>query len=331
MNILSIIIPAFNTDKYLSACLDSIVSQIYNDIEVIIVNDGSTDNSGHIAEKYAQRYDFIKVIQQSNQGVSAARNIAIQESKGQYLVFLDSDDILYKGFFQKILELIGSHPDIIEINADLIDKIGNLLYKKVFSLDNKKTNFNNTDEAKLRLSKQAKYYLWSRIIKRDLVRHLYFDERIDFCEDALYLTECYFEAKKIITFNESLYGYRQHDSNLTVAKTSKNIYQLAILHDVVVDKIDSIEKEHYKKYLIPLLLNTIHLRKSMYAIQFRKIVCDDVTLRQISHIRNSYKWSFFCRNNSIAWIRQFSLSMPKLSNIIILIKQHLKNILILRK
>lgn len=331
MKLISIIVPLYNNQKYVSSCLDSIVNQCSKDIEIIIVNDGSTDNSGNIADKYAQKYSFIKVIHQSNRGVSAARNIAIQESKGQYLVFLDSDDILYKGFFQKILELIGSHPDIIEINADLIDKIGNLLYKKIFSLDNKKTKFSNTDEAKLRLSKQAKYYLWSRIIKRDLVRHLNFDERICFCEDALYLTECYFEAKKIITFNESLYGYRQHDSNLTVAKTNKNIYQLTILCDVVVDKIDSIEKENYKEYLIPLLANTVHLRKSMYAIQFKKIVCDDVTLRQISHIRNSYKWSFFCRNNSIAWIRQFSLSMPKVSNSTILIKQHLKNILILRK
>lgn len=324
MNILSIIIPAFNTDKYLSACLDSIVSQIYNDIEVIIVNDGSTDNSGDIANKYAQQYDFIKVIHQSNQGVSAARNRAIHELTGDYLVFLDSDDVLYEGFFQKVLELIKIQPDIIEVNADLIGEAGKVLCEKIFILGNSEISFNKTDVAKLRLSKQSKYYLWSRIIKKKLVKNIEFNEEISFCEDALYLTECYFRAEKIITINESLYGYRQHDSNVTVAKTIHNINQLTDLYIIVRNKITNSNDKQYKVFYLAFLINIIHLRKSMYTLEFKKIVCDKVTVEQISWVKEHYKWLFLKLRSEVAYLRRFSVAAPHTSNLLILLKSYIK-------
>lgn len=322
---ISIIIPAFNIEGYLPACIDSIVHQVNDEVEVIIVNDGSTDNTGSIADSFALDYDFIKVIHQSNQGVSAARNKAIQESTRKYLVFLDSDDLLYEGFFQKVLELIKHQPDIIEINAKLIDKENKVLRKKIFLLESKKTSFNNTDEAKLRLSKQAKYYLWSRIIRKQLVDDLRFDERISFCEDALYITECYFRAKKIITIDESLYGYRQHDSNATVAKTIHNIDQLTDLSSILLNKIYSSQNEEYKNYYLYLLVNMVHLRKSMYTLELKKIFCDEITVKQIREIKNYYKWSFFKLQNEISWLRRLSITVPKISNMLILLKFYIRN------
>lgn len=324
MKVLSIIIPVYNAVNYFVACLDSIVQQSTIDIEVVIVNDGSTDNSANIANNYAQKYDFIKVIHQRNQGVSTARNRAIQESTGEYLVFLDSDDVLYKDFFQKVLDIVKSQPDIIEINADLIDEKGTLLYQKVFSLKNNKTSLNDTDVTKLILSRQAKYYLWSRIIKKELVKHLYFDEKISFCEDALYLTECYFKAEKIITINESLYGYRQHDTNVTLVRSVQNINELANLCNIVKDKIVNSQDNDYKKFLFSLLVNMTHLRKSMYALEFKKIACDNITIAQIKDIRDCYLYSFSDSHNNVAWIRRFSLTSPRLSNSMILLKSYIK-------
>lgn len=322
MKIFSVIIPVYNAASYFSLCLNSIVQQSPIGIEVIIVNDGSTDNSGDIADYYAQQYDYVKVIYQQNQGVSAARNRAIQESIGEYLVFLDSDDMLYKSFFQKILKLVKSQPDIIEINADLIDKKGTLLYKKIFSLENDKTSLHNASVTKLRFSKQSKYYLWSRIIKKELVRQLYFDERISFCEDALYLTECYFKSEKIITLNESLYGYRQHDTNVTLVKSVQNINELASLCNIVKDKIVSSQDNEYRKFLFSLLVNMTHLRKSMYALEFKKVACDNITLAQIKDIRDCYPYFFSDPRNNVAWIRRFSLTLPRLSNSMILLKSY---------
>lgn len=322
---ISIIIPAFNIEGYLPACIESIVHQFNDNIEVIIVNDGSTDNSGDIAEMYAQQYSFIKVIHQSNRGVSAARNKAIRESIGKYLVFLDSDDVLYDGFFKKVLELIKSQPDIIEINADLIDKQGRLLHKKVFSFNIERTNSNNTQIAKSRLSKQAKYYLWSRIIRRKLVDKLKFNESISFCEDALYLTECYLKAEKIITVDESLYGYRQHSKNVTAANPINNIDQLTHLLSIINGKIDNSKNKYYRAVFLSLLINMIHLRKSMYALESKNIVCDDVTVEQIRRAKQHYKWSFFKLRDEVTWLRRLSLAAPKISNMLILLKSYINN------
>lgn len=322
--LISIIIPVFNVERYLATCLDSVIQQSAIDIEVIIANDGSNDNSGYIADRYTQQYDFIKVIQQSNQGVSAARNRAIQEATGKYLVFLDSDDVLYKGFFQKILDLIKIQPDIIEINADLIDEAGTLLYKKVFLLGNTTTSLNNTDIAKLRLHKQAKYYLWSRIIRRELVEDLRFNERIGFCEDALYLTECYFRAAKIITVDQSLYGYRQHATNATKVDASGNIDQLTDLAKIIKHKTIASTDTSYKSYYLSLLVNMVHLRKSMYAIENRRLACDDISLNDINFIKIFSQEACFDKGNSVSWIRQFSILAPKASNLLILVRIFLK-------
>lgn len=322
--LISIIIPVFNVERYLATCLDSIIQQSAIDIEVIIANDGSNDNSGYIADRYTQQYDFIKVIQQSNQGVSAARNRAIQEATGKYLVFLDSDDVLYKGFFQKILDLIKIQPDIIEINADLIDEAGTVLYKKVFLLGNTTTSLNNTDIAKLRLHKQAKYYLFSRIIRRELVEDLRFNERIGFCEDALYLTECYFRAAKIITVDQSLYGYRQHATNATKVDASGNIDQLTDLAKIIKHKTIASTDTSYKSYYLSLLVNMVHLRKSMYAIENRRLACDDISLNNINFIKKFSQEACFDKGNSVSWIRQFSILAPKASNLLILVRMFLK-------
>ena len=320
--LISVIIPTFNSERYLPACLNSIIDQVDKNIEVVVVNDGSTDSSGDIADNYAIQHNFIKVIHQSNQGVSAARNRAIRECIGSYLVFLDSDDLLYKDFFKKILELIQSNPDILEINADLIDKVGEVSYEKFFLFDNDIDIINSTDAAKLRLSKQAKYYLWSRIIKKKMISHLYFDEKISFCEDALYLTECYCRAKKIIKIDESLYGYRQHDNNVTRVKSVYNINQLTELCYIVKRRIDDSQDEKYKTLFLSLWINMVHLRKSMYALEFKEISTDEVTLHQIRGIKNDYKWSFFKLRDRISWLRRFSIELPKTSNTLILLKYY---------
>lgn len=322
--LISIIIPAFNAERYLSECLDSIVNQIDKSVEVIIIDDGSTDSTGVIADSYALNYNFIKVIHQSNKGVSGARNRAIDSSVGQYLVFLDSDDILYDNFFWKVTELIMQQPDIIEINASLTNKEGKVLNDKLFAFDVKNDGCSDSEIAKKRLSIQSKYYLFTRIIKKSLVKSFSFDEDINFCEDALYLTECYFKADKILTIDESLYGYRQHDNNVTIVKTVQNIDQLARLYNVIKRKVDSSENQNYKKYLLLLLLNMTHRRKSMYALEFKKIGCDNITVDQIKDIKDHYAWLFFDRNNDIAWIRRFSIVLPRLSNSLILLKSYIK-------
>ena len=92
-SILSVIVPVYNVEKYLARCIDSILSQSYQSLEIILVDDGSTDSSGQICDTYAAKYRQIKVIHQKNQGLSAARNAALKIARGEYYSFIDSDDV----------------------------------------------------------------------------------------------------------------------------------------------------------------------------------------------------------------------------------------------
>ena len=91
---ISIIVPVYKVERYLPRCVESIINQTYRCFELILVDDGSPDNCGVLCDEYAEKYDYIKVIHQSNQGLSAARNNAVPISKGEYITFIDSDDFV---------------------------------------------------------------------------------------------------------------------------------------------------------------------------------------------------------------------------------------------
>ena len=106
---ISIIVPLYNVEKYLRRCVDSILVQTFQDFELILVDDGSTDASGRICDEYAGRYDRISVIHKGNEGVSEARNRGIDESRGEYLVFIDSDDYVDRQYLEVLYWLIKKY------------------------------------------------------------------------------------------------------------------------------------------------------------------------------------------------------------------------------
>lgn len=116
----SFIVPVYNTEKYLKKCLDSLVKQTYKDFEIIIVNDGSTDDSYKIIDNYNNKYNFIKVITQKNKGLSEARNSGVRKSAGDYLIFIDSDDYVEKDLLKNIDKKIGD----VDVLRYQINKIG---------------------------------------------------------------------------------------------------------------------------------------------------------------------------------------------------------------
>ncbi len=108
---ISIVVPVYNKAKYLSKCIDSIINQAYKYFEIILVDDGSTDNSGKICDTYSDKYPNIKVFHKQNSGVSAARNYGIERAAYDYIAFLDSDDYWDQGFLSEIVMLISKYPD----------------------------------------------------------------------------------------------------------------------------------------------------------------------------------------------------------------------------
>ena len=122
MTKVSIIVPVYNVVDYLSDCLESLVKQTLDDIEIICVNDGSTDSSLIVLEKYEKQYDFIKIINQRNKGLASARNAGIAAAKGEYLGFVDSDDWIDTEFYEKLYEAAKRHNTDIAA-ASIIRKI----------------------------------------------------------------------------------------------------------------------------------------------------------------------------------------------------------------
>ena len=120
----SIIIPAYNAQNYIHRCIRSILEQTYNNYEIIIVNDGSTDNTGKIIEEYEKKYDFIKVITQPNKGPSEARNKGVDYINGDYFIFLDSDDYLDKKLLEQLNESLDNKPDLVRYQIKEVDEAG---------------------------------------------------------------------------------------------------------------------------------------------------------------------------------------------------------------
>lgn len=133
----SVIIPVYNVEKYLKECLDSIINQTYKDIEILIVNDGSTDGSLNICNKYAEKDKRIQIISQNNEGLSAARNAAIKIAKGEYLTFVDSDDFISLDMIEYLyLMLNESNADMAVCQHEYVDEKSNKLsFKKIRSND----------------------------------------------------------------------------------------------------------------------------------------------------------------------------------------------------
>ena len=134
--LISVIIPVYNVEKYIRYCLDSVINQTYKNLEIIIVDDGTKDSSGEIAEEYAAKDSRIKVIHKENGGLSDARNVGLDVATGRYIAFLDSDDVISLDFYEYLYNMIKEKDyDIAEceffrISSDDIENVQKILDEK---------------------------------------------------------------------------------------------------------------------------------------------------------------------------------------------------------
>ncbi|MDR1679071.1 MAG: glycosyltransferase [Prevotellaceae bacterium] len=224
----SIIIPVYNVEKYLSACLDSVLNQAYHSYELICVNDGSTDKSLAILEDYAKKYPQkkVKVISQSNMGVAIARNHGVEIAKGNYILFLDSDDMLCVNSLDKLFQIVQmEQPDVITFNSELFFE-DNSQYKPnaVFNNNDSKLFLSGMDYLNdfVRLrgwGPTAIFYLFKRnlFVENDLK----FQSNLSH-EDDLFIPQILYYTRKLYQLNEVLYTYRIRKQSRNNLRTDKN-------------------------------------------------------------------------------------------------------------
>lgn len=237
--VLSIIIPVYNVQDYVEKCLDSLINQTLKNIEVIIIDDGSTDKTGEIVDTYKQKYpDLFKVFHKKNEGVSIARNVGLENVTGEYIGFLDPDDWVSYDMYEKLYQVA------IKNNCDIVACDTLAIYPDKKVLIESHINETSTIED---LMLNAYAVLWNKIYKREIIGEVKFKQVIgmNFCEDVRFLYMVYPQIKKIGVIHEALHNYLQRSGSLTYVYNEK-LYQL-------IDSLDDIvsyykEQNLYEKY-----------------------------------------------------------------------------------
>lgn len=197
-DLVSVIVPVYNAEKYLVKCLESIVNQTYKNLEIILVNDGSKDNSLSICQEYAKRDARITVFDKTNGGVSSSRNFGIDLSSGEYVCFFDSDDYVEISFIEKLVNKIGDNDVCIGgYVAENYNEEGGLTTKEEVLLDIERIddNFPLQNHKKLFALSMS---LWNKLYRLSLIKEnfLRFDEKVSFGEDGLFNADFFLLAKK---------------------------------------------------------------------------------------------------------------------------------------
>lgn len=199
--LVSIIIPVYNVALYLERCLNSVLSQTYENYEVIIVNDGSTDNSLEICKRYSKQYKRIKTYDQVNQGVSAARNFGLSRANGEYICFIDADDFVSDIYIDTL------YTNMIMTNADI--SICNSTRDGIFDkrVDGKIEKWNNEQGIRHFLQNETiDLTVWGKLFKKSVLQNLEF-KKIKIGEDQIYLFQALENSRIIVYSNVKLYCY----------------------------------------------------------------------------------------------------------------------------
>lgn len=221
--LISIIMPIFNSEKWLSISIKSIINQTYNNWELVLIDDGSTDSSGKICDEYALLDNRIIVVHKKNGGVSSARNEGLKIAKGNYITFCDSDDWLEHDYLEKFIQFY--YP----CNYDIyfFGKINIINGKKIFAVTNRKNFFQSTNITESDFIEMINYNYVPSVIgnfyKHGKIRDNYFELYMSFGEDLLYNLNVLHNENKVFISNEAYYNYnRMVDSSLTISTINVN-------------------------------------------------------------------------------------------------------------
>lgn len=271
---ISVIVPLYNAENYLKRCIDSIINQTYQNLEIILINDGSTDNTLEIINEYAQKKDTIIVIDKKNSGVSDSRNLGIEKSTGEYITFIDSDDWLEENAIESLYEqLKKSNYNIIR--GKYIREIENKKSQKAiekfsYNIEDKEKNIQRLID--LILSGEMYCYVWLLMIKSNIIKNkVFFNNKLAMMEDTIFYLDLLLDGNDILFSDSITYHYY-----LNKKSASQNI------------------QNAYRNYKNALLVNKIFEEKlkmkNIYSEKRKKIFYTKTSLSIASYIYTTFKY-----------------------------------------
>ncbi|TNV15154.1 glycosyltransferase [Buttiauxella sp. B2] len=293
---LSIIIPCYNSSEYIEECLLSVIQHARNSIEVIIVNDGSTDDSFKVIEKVLAGFPGTNttLIDQENKGVSVARNTGIEHSRGEYICFLDADDFYSDKFWSIVPDIINNRNfDIIEFNGSQFEgSTDNIVeYIDTCSVTGEIEVYNYN--ALSPVFRKCKWYPWTRVFKKSLFSNISFPENRLY-EDMVTIPKLYIKSTRIIGVKESLVWYRFHKNSITQTFRKKDIPDLSY---VLSEYVNIVSECRDPKELKSVIYPTVHRAYNLIKYLMVNNKHHEITPADVSLIRKSLM--FFIRNFKI--------------------------------
>ena len=319
--LVSVIIPVFNIEQYLSNCLESIVSQTYPDLEIILVDDGSTDESSDICQLFAASDSRIKVIRQDNQGLWAARNTGCKNARGEFIMFVDGDDYL--------------HLSAIELLHDAICRDGGydlalMEYQKTDRLDEDiriegdiiVTTISQEELVSRVLKKDVEHIsnvVWNKLYKRELIEGIWSRPYVR-AQDVDYSLRVYLRIDKAIWIHQKLYYYNMRGGSLSHTPDYRLLF-LECTVDIFYNNYCELSEENKKKYS-GLLLQKLYVRSIfLQAVSMGSERQDELYRKCQEYLKKTQK--FYVRSSGIPIVKKvgtlFLLRYPKLARRLITI------------
>lgn len=277
---ISVIVPVYNASKYLERCVNSILVQSFRDIEIILVNDGSTDNSLDICYELSKRDFRIKVIDQNNSGVSATRNKGFSESIGEYIIYIDADDMLENDMLQILYNNINEYnADMAMCGVKIIDEQNNLIRYE-----------NNTNECvklgqkeaieRFLLAQNFNIGVWTKLYRRKVVENIEFVENKRVNEDKYYIFQSLLNTDYIVYNDVPKYIYVQNQDSVTHQTFSERWFDTIFFAEKIYQDIQynfpEFEKQARYNYIFTLycLISLMNNCNSIeqYNIQYKRFV-----------------------------------------------------------
>lgn len=296
---ITVIIPIYNSERYLHRCLSSVIAQTYRDLEIIVVDDGSTDTSLLISYEYASIDERVIVISKNNGGVSSARNEGLRNASGEYVMFLDSDDYM----MPTMCEVMLSSMEVQGVDCVICgtQETGGGLWAPV--ANERYENINHFRQDFVRhLKSELLSPPWNKIYKRSLVKE-YFDCTISFGEDLIF-NLCYFAGCNKISFITDAPFYHEKDNRDSLVNKNylSRLSEIEQVYSYIVNFAQDRSRKTHDKYIRDII------------VYFRAIVLD-------SKIDNKEKYSFFTQwynSSHLKRIKLYDISVPNRQKLLLL-------------
>lgn len=309
--LVSVIIPAYNIEDYIGRCLDSIISQTYKNLEIIVVDDGSRDYTGEILDNYAKKDRRIKVIHKENGGVSSARNKGIEAAEGDYIGFIDGDDLIEPEMYKTLVDLLE------EENAD----IAHCGYQMVFP--DRIDYYHNTGKKKIQTTEEGLKDLLSgemiepglvnKLYKKELIKNCRLNETVKINEDLLMNYQLFKLSQKSVYYDITPYSYMIRSSSATGANSliTKREDSLRVLIQIKDDCINNnLLSIIYKRYIYLLMAICRDGLKDKSYMKYQK--------KQRKQLKKELKTDVFksCIPKKLKYMSLFSCYFPHIMKII---------------